>query len=87
LPKVTERRDGPRPGDNDDDDDIVSQEAVGHGHAEMQTGLSLPQLKTQLDVNFITRHCILNCVSWYIFTLFVLAETRLNTLQFTYLMA
>jgi len=21
LPKVTERRDGPRPGDNDDDDD------------------------------------------------------------------
>ena len=26
LPKVTERRDGPRPGDNDDDDDII----VGH---------------------------------------------------------
>jgi len=23
LPKVTERRDGPRPGDNDDDDDGV----------------------------------------------------------------
>ena len=22
LPKVTERRDGPRPGDNDDDDDL-----------------------------------------------------------------
>jgi len=26
LPKVTERRDGPRPGDNDDDDDEVATE-------------------------------------------------------------